>query len=99
LLAIAGEGTFGELADDFLVDEEILPDFWIRKVDPEQNCVTLTNAWWEFQPAKVRVRDAFSNVEQQEARRLELIAREGDYVMALIHDNGMEKCHPVGAFQ
>jgi len=93
---IAGEKTFGELANDFLDNEEAsLPDFWIRKVDPKQNCVTPTNAWWEFQDAEVKLGDAFSNVEGRDTRRIELIAREGDYVMALIHDNGMEKCHPV----
>ena len=96
LLAIAGEYTFGKLADDFLADHDILPDFWIRKVDREQNCVTPTNAWWEFQDANVRVGDAFSNVEWQGGRRIELIARQGEYVMALIHENGIEKCHPVG---
>jgi hypothetical protein len=100
ILGIDGEKTFGELANDFLENEEAtLPDFWIRKVDPKQNCVTPTNAWWEFQDAEVKLGDAFSNVEGQDARRIELIAREGDYVMALIHDNGMEKCHPVGAFR
>ena len=96
-LAIAGERTFGELADDFLANEKTLPDFWIRKVDREQNCVTRTHAWWEFQEANVRVGDAFSNVEWQGGRTIELIARKGDYVMALIHENGQEKCHPVGA--
>ena len=98
-LAIDGESTFGDLAGDFLVNEEMLPDFWIRKVDPEQNCVTETKAWWEFQDSDVRVRDAFPKAEGQETRRIELIAREREYVMALIHDNGKEKCHPVGAFR
>jgi len=92
---IDGESTFGDLAGDFLVNEEMLPDFWIRKVDPEQNCVTETKAWWEFQDSDVRVRDAFPKAEGQETRRIELIAREREYVMALIHDNGKEKCHPV----
>jgi hypothetical protein len=96
-LAIAGGRTFGELAEDFLAKEEILPDFWIRKVDREQNCVTPTHAWWEFQEANVRVGDAFSNVEWQGGRTIELIARKGEYVMALVHENGQEKCHPVGA--
>jgi hypothetical protein len=102
-LEIAREYTFGELTNDFLADHNFrakhktLPDFWIRKVDPEQNCVTQTHAWWELQDSKVKLRDVFPEVEGQETRRIELIARQSEYVMALIGENEMEKWHPVGA--
>lgn len=94
------DNTFGELAEAMMEagdddDNDVPPvDVWIKKRDPVHNCVTQSCHWWEYQTPDIRVRDAFPG--EKDGCKVDVVAKNGEYVVALIEDNGREKCKAVG---
>ncbi|KIM21918.1 hypothetical protein M408DRAFT_12331 [Serendipita vermifera MAFF 305830] len=76
-------------------EDDVIPDVWIKRWDPDRNCVTTTGQWWEHQPDNLKVRDVLSGIKMPEnsAKRwvIEIVAKKGDYVVALVDDNGAER--------
>jgi hypothetical protein len=82
-------------------DDDLIPDVWVRKFDAEHNSVTETGQWWEHQPASAKLRDVFSVSEkrsesEQKQWAVEVVEKKGDYVVALVSDNGVEMGKAVG---
>ena len=93
--------TFGELADVVLNndDDAVLPDFWSKKVDHERNCITHSGVTWEWQDPSKKVLDVFLSKKedgQKESLGIEKVAKEGEYVVALVQKDKKEGPLPVG---
>lgn len=82
------EGSDDEDEDDG--DSDLIPDVWVKKWDPGHNSVTKTGQWWEWQNESTKIRDIFPTTPGAKGS-VEVVARKGDYVVALIEDNGVEK--------
>ena len=86
------EGGDDEAADE----DDIIPDVWIKKWDPGHNAVTKTGQWWEHQDESLKIGDVFKGAEagltdgSQKKWYIEIVAKKGDYVVALVNDNGQE---------
>lgn len=92
----SNEGT-EDSSDD---DEDAIPDVWVKRWDTDRNSVTRTGQWWEHQPDHLKVRDVLSSVKCPESTQsrwvIEVVAKKGDYVVALVGDNGIERGKAVG---
>lgn len=89
----------GENDDE--ADDEPIPDVWVRKYDTARNSVTKAGQWWEHQPETVKIRDIFSvsgdrSDTEQKQWSVEVVEKKGDYVVALVSDNGVEMGKAVG---
>jgi hypothetical protein len=89
--------------NDDETDADAIPDVWVRKFDAEHNSVTDTGIWWEHQSENAKLRDVFSNSENgRESEQhqwdveVEVVEKKGDYVVALVNDNGVELGKVVG---
>jgi hypothetical protein len=94
------EGGDEEEADE----DDLIPDVWIRKWDPGHNAVTKTGQWWEHQNETLKIGDVFKAAEagsadmSQKKWCVEIVAKKGDYVVALVNDNGQESGKALGAY-
>jgi hypothetical protein len=95
--------TFSALADSVtnFDNDEPLPDFWSKKRDPEQNRVTPSGIWWEWQDPSMNVVDVIrrkNEYGENESLGIESVVKEGEYVVVLLKENEMERGMPIGTF-
>jgi len=79
--------------------DAFLPDFWSKKKDCKQNCVTTSTTWWEYQHPRIKVLDAITKQNQtgeRESLGIERVIREKEYVIALVEMDEVEKGVPIG---
>jgi hypothetical protein len=98
-LDITLDQNFGELADIVLNGDDVLPDFWSKKIDHDRNRVTPSGVTWEWQDPCTRVLDVFMKKKkdgQKESLGIEKVSREGEYVVALVLKDGKEFPMPIG---
>jgi len=92
-----GEGADEGEGDDEC-DDDVIPDVWVKKWDTDHNTVTKTGQWWEHQPETLKIREVFAtagssssdDTSQKQQWKVEIVAKKGDYVIALVNDNGKE---------
>ena len=96
----AFHGMGGE--DDESHEAKVLPDIWIKKWDPGRNSVTTTGQWWEHQDDSLRISNVLqaapggpADISQNELS-VWIVSKTGDYVIALVNDNGREFAKVVG---
>ncbi|KIM24271.1 hypothetical protein M408DRAFT_331810 [Serendipita vermifera MAFF 305830] len=85
-----GDGETEGSEDEDEGDINLIPDVWVKKRDPAHNSVTKTGQWWEFHSELTKIRDIFPTTPGSKGS-VEIVARKGDYVVALTEDNGVEK--------
>jgi len=92
----APEGAAENEEDEDENEDEMIPDVWIKRWDTTHNSVTKTAQWWEHQDESLKIREVFERAAggtadlSQMKRSIEVVARKGDYVVALVNDNGQE---------
>lgn len=90
--------TLAELSEIAFANDdpdEPFPDHYVKKLDPEKNQCTKSGHWWQHQPPEIRVCDALT-ADGHGIRRLDIVKRNGAYVIALVNDNGNENGTPLG---
>ncbi|KAG8795827.1 hypothetical protein FRC17_008076 [Serendipita sp. 399] len=92
--------TFGDLCQDLDKPEEnALPEIWLKKVDPKQNCVTKSGIWWEQQDPADSIRAVLEDRGMdREVVDFGIVWCNEDYVIVLIQDNGEETGRSFSAY-
>ena len=76
-----------------------LPDFWSKRVDPNQNRVTASGVWWEWQDPSTRVADVIMKKKKDGSKvsiGIESVSKESEYVVALVEKDEKEGGMPIG---
>jgi hypothetical protein len=85
-------------------EDDILPDVWVKRCDPKHNTVTKTGQWWEHQDESLKIRDVFKTAggdpEELSQKKwcVEIVAKKGDYVIALVNEEGKELGKVLGEY-
>ncbi|KAG8771631.1 hypothetical protein FRC15_003300 [Serendipita sp. 397] len=89
---ISPDWTFGELCHDLdRPEESALPEIWLKKVDPKQNCVTKSGTWWEQQDPADAIRGVLQDRGiKEDVVDFGIVWCNEDYVVVLVQDNGEE---------
>lgn len=76
-------------ADD---EDEDIPEFWIKTLDPSRNSVTKSGEVWELQPMRCRLRDAIQKATGSDGKSLKvsIVLQSQDYIIALVKDDTLE---------
>jgi hypothetical protein len=87
--------TFCALADDFtdFNSESFLPDFWVKEVDSNRNCITESGVWWEWQDPSKQVIDV---IRKTGHKGIQTVRKKEEYIVALVKKGEAENGMPIG---
>ena len=83
--------TFWELAESIFSSENFIPDLWLKKIDPNQNCVSKLS--YEWQDPNKKIVDA---VNSDGSLGIESVYKEREYVVALVKKGERVRGFPIG---